>query len=442
MSTYLPEEIVLNILTLLPPKTLLRFRCVCRTWRTLIGNPDFFTQNTLNQSILRLSDRPSPLLLTEANEGSNDSFKRHFYFLSDQTLECQSQIILKGSLFFEVTLVASCNGLLCLCDYTLNKIYLWNPATSDTPRSIPRQRHPPNPFLQVGMLLGTVGFGFDRRSNDFKVLKISHVSSYDSAPCHFNQPVHFQPEVYDYIPCHFNHPFHFQPEVYSSPCHFNHPVYFQPEVYSLSTGTWRLLDLRVPFEQTHELFLNFPILNFPTTAADEIFFWWEVVDRHSHNLINEKIVAFDFNHELFRTTPLPDGAHSTYYSCYHFTVLNGFLTIMGLGFPFEEMRSRSSGLVIWVLFEFGVKESWTKLMNLQLFIENPGRPLGLWKNRELIIQNAKGQLILYNLFTHTKKEVASTHRNTLPLPDFPLQGFPYTCSNSVRRGRIELECNI
>ncbi|XP_059440657.1 F-box/kelch-repeat protein At3g06240-like [Corylus avellana] len=420
MSTYLPEEIVLNILTLLPPKTLLRFRCVCRTWRTLIGNPDFFTQNTLNQSILRFSDRPSPLLLTETNEGS--SFKRHFYFLSDQTLECQSQIILKGGLFFEVTLVASCKGLLCLSDYTLNKIYLWNPATSDTPKSIPRQRHPPNPFLQVGMFLDTVGFGFDWRSNDFKVLKISHVSSYDSAPCHYN------------------HPFHFQPEVYSTPCHFNHPIHFQPEVYSLSTGTWRLLDLRVPFEEIHGSILNFPFLNFPTTAADGIFFWWEVVDRHSHNPKTEKIVAFDFNHELFRTTPLPDGAHSTYYSCYHFTVLNGSLTIMG--FPFEEKRSRSSGLVIWVLFEFGVKESWTKLMNLPLLIENPERPLGLWKNRALIIQNAKGQLILYNLFTHTKKEVVSTCRNTLPLPDFPLQGFPYTCSNSMRRGRIELECKI
>ncbi|XP_059440625.1 F-box/kelch-repeat protein At3g23880-like [Corylus avellana] len=415
MSTYLPEEIVLNILTLLPPKTLLRFRCVCQTWRTtLIGNPDFFTQNILNQSILRFSDRPSPLLLAEANGGWNDYFKKDFYFLSDQSLECHSQIILKGRRFFRFMLVASCNGLLCLSDYTLNIIYLWNPATSDTPKSL--LLHPPhlaNPFRPVGrylvpagLQLDTVGFGFDRRSNDFKVLTISHVRSSRNT-CFF----------------------------------FNHPVRFQPKVYSLRTGTWRLLDLRVPFEQTPNLE---PFPNFPTTAADGIFFWWAVADRSSYNhKYNEKIVAFDFNHELFRTTPLPDGADSTYYSCFDFTVLNGSLTIMG--FPFEMMRrSRSScGLVIWVLFEFGVKESWTKLINLRLSIENPGRPLGLWKNRELIIQNAKGQLILYNLLTHTKKEVVSTHRNTLPLPPvFRLKGFPYTSSNSMRRGRIELEWNI
>jgi F-box interacting protein len=402
MPTYLPEEIVLNILTLLPPKTLLRFRCVCRSWRTLIGNPDFFTQNALNLSILRFSDRPSPLLLAEANERSIGYFKKDFYFLSDQTLECQSQIILKGMHFFRFTLVASCNGLLCLSDYIHNIIYLWNPATSDTPKSI--LLHPDLVsksllfLVSSGVRLDTVGFGFDRRSNDFKVLTISRI------------------------------------RVYS--CHF------QPKVYSLSTGTWRLLDLCVPFEQTHLRWDFQPFPNFPTTAADGIFFWWAVVDRRrcSHNhKDNEKIVAFDFNHELFRTTPLPDGAHSTYYSCFDFTVLNGCLTIMG--FPFEERRSGSSGLVIWVLFEFGVKESWTKLMNLRLSIENPGRPLGLWKNRELIIQNAKGQLILYNLLTHTKKEVVSTHRTTLPLPVFPLQAFPYTSSNSMRRGRIELEWN-
>ncbi|XP_059440635.1 F-box protein At3g07870-like [Corylus avellana] len=388
MSTYLPEEIVLNILTLLPPKTLLRFRCVCRSWRTtLIGNPDFFTQNILNQSILRFSDRPSPLLLDEAdNGGSNDYFKKDFYFLSDQTLECQSQIILKGRPLFRFTLVASCNGLLCLSDDILHIIYLWNPATSNTPRCLPL--NPRHPRRQIGMLLipsdlqqDTVGFGFDRRSNDFKVLTISHVRR----------------------------------RIGYNTCYFNHPVHFQPEVYSLSTGTWRLLDLRVPFEQTQLRRLQ-PFLNFPTTAADGIFFWWAVVNRRSHNhKDNEKIVAFDFNHELFRTTPLPDGADSTYYSYFDCTVLNGSLTIMGF---------RSSGLVIWVLFEFGVKESWTKLMNLRLSIENPGRPLGLSKNRELIIQNAKGQLILYNLFTHTEKELVSTHRNSPPLPVFPLQAFP------------------
>jgi F-box interacting protein len=312
-------------------------------------------------------------------------------------------MILNGRDFFRFTLVASCNGLLCFSDHILNIIYLWNPATSDTPKSLPlHPRHPFHLFQNPhGLQLDTVGFGFDRRSNDFKVLSISHVRDYDDSTCYFNDTAHFQPKV-----------------------------------YSLSTGTWRqLLDLRVPFEH----FEPFP--NFPTTEVDGIFFWWAVViDLDIDVLLIIKIMR----KSLLSTSTTSCSeqrrswtVHIPHYSSFDLTVLNGCLTIMG--FPFEERRSRSSGLVIWVLFEFGVKESWTKLMNLPLSIENPGRPLGLWKNRELIIQNAKGQLILYNLLTHTKKEVVSTHRNTLPSPVFPLQAFPYTSSNSMRQGRVELE---
>ncbi|GLT54820.1 hypothetical protein SLA2020_279860 [Shorea laevis] len=95
-STYLPEELVLNILSRLSPKSLFRFRCVCKTWRTLIGNPDFFTPNAFNRSLIREPNRPAPLLFFTAkyNYGTDDFHWSHiFYFLSDETLECQSQIL-------------------------------------------------------------------------------------------------------------------------------------------------------------------------------------------------------------------------------------------------------------------------------------------------------------------------------------------------------------
>ena len=158
--------------------------CLPNLAYSFIGNPDFFTQNALNESILRLSHRPSFLLLTEANEGSNDYFTKDYYFLSDsdETLECQSQIILKVRHLFRFTLVASCNGLLCFSDKSLNIIYMWNPATSDTPKSLPLHPFQDPHSLQVD----TVGFGFDRRSNDFKVLTISHVRSSHNACFFFN----------------------------------------------------------------------------------------------------------------------------------------------------------------------------------------------------------------------------------------------------------------
>ena len=44
----LPDEIVLDILSKLPVKSLLRFRCVCKPWHSSIANPNFISTHHLN----------------------------------------------------------------------------------------------------------------------------------------------------------------------------------------------------------------------------------------------------------------------------------------------------------------------------------------------------------------------------------------------------------
>jgi hypothetical protein len=61
-------------------------------------------------------------------------------------------------------------------------------------------------------------------------------------------------------------------------------------------------------------------------------------------------------------------------------------------------------LEIWVLLEFGVKESWTRLATIGLSMDLE-RPLGLWKRGELFMVNSEGQLVLYDPFTQTKKSL-------------------------------------
>ena len=46
-SKDLPHDVVLNILTRLPVKLLIRFWCVCKSWYFAISNPNFI--NHLNQ---------------------------------------------------------------------------------------------------------------------------------------------------------------------------------------------------------------------------------------------------------------------------------------------------------------------------------------------------------------------------------------------------------
>ncbi|KAI5665128.1 hypothetical protein M9H77_24451 [Catharanthus roseus] len=40
-SFYIPPEIITAILLILPPRALMKFICVCKTWKSLITNPSF-----------------------------------------------------------------------------------------------------------------------------------------------------------------------------------------------------------------------------------------------------------------------------------------------------------------------------------------------------------------------------------------------------------------
>jgi hypothetical protein len=67
-------------------------------------------------------------------------------------------------------------------------------------------------------------------------------------------------------------------------------------------------------------------------------------------------------------------------------------------------RKKKMYLDIWVMLEFGVRESWTRLLSIQLPV-HLGRPLGFWKNGELFMENRKRQLVLYDLLSQTEKKL-------------------------------------
>ncbi|GLT81055.1 hypothetical protein SLA2020_524630 [Shorea laevis] len=356
----------------------------------LISSTDLFSESPI---VLLLS---SSSQLNTDHRTFNSNWDHIFYFCSDETLECQSQIVLKvNDVFEDFTIVASCNGLLCLLLDIDEQIYLWNPATSEDIKPYPLPLHPRSQYdkymrMKCGVFPITVGFGFDKRSNDFKVLRICNVvRNNHNKRCYYDEDTGSNLR--------------------------KKGSKRQVEVYSLNTRKWRRLDLRVPFDEVYLRGPVDPVPYFPTTAFDGVFFWWVLPTKHYDK---EEIVAFDFGDELFRTTPLPDGAHFSDFSSVHFTVLNESLAIVGfpkesIGFCSKKFPSRkrmhgetsSPSLVIWILFGFGVNESWTKLINIPLLLDYPERPLGFSRNGELFMQNSEGQLLLYDLLTHSKKDV-------------------------------------
>ena len=96
MSTYLPEDVVLKIFSMLPAKYLLRFRWVCKSWLFLIGTPYFLSNNLFNHSIINNTityTMPHQLLLVKCTVESTPRTQTHS-FLSYHTLALLSQTVL------------------------------------------------------------------------------------------------------------------------------------------------------------------------------------------------------------------------------------------------------------------------------------------------------------------------------------------------------------
>ncbi|XP_030963842.1 putative F-box protein At3g16210 [Quercus lobata] len=143
MSTYLPEEMVINILSRLPPKSFIRFKCVSKTWRSLIGTPDLISRNLINHSTLisKSEDPDNPLFFLVKATDKTDTSKHTFSFLSYDNLdpEYTSEVILnlpQPNHGLNLDIVgSSSDGLLCLC--FASTIYLWDPTTSSVLEPLP-----------------------------------------------------------------------------------------------------------------------------------------------------------------------------------------------------------------------------------------------------------------------------------------------------------------
>ncbi|KAL6569812.1 hypothetical protein OROMI_014326 [Orobanche minor] len=160
-----PSELHRDILLRLPAASLFRFRVVCKAWRRMIDDPSFVKSHTNN------SQRSSHTLLIRTTTGllyslSLDSLN---YINGQQTVYVNrvKNLVRLGVPRLPGFPVASCNGLILLSHYEINKIWvIWNPLTGDF-----------HELPQLGMefcLMGS-GLGYDFASDDYKVVRIDNV---------------------------------------------------------------------------------------------------------------------------------------------------------------------------------------------------------------------------------------------------------------------------
>ncbi|XP_059660424.1 F-box protein CPR1-like [Cornus florida] len=342
MSDYLPQETLVDIFTRLPIKTLLQIRCVCKTWYALINSPIFITAH-INRTI---ANTTTPLLLLRYHSRYGRVEEHYSVHCDDETFDERLTLDCAKDCY---RIVGSCNGLICLSDDLFamsvaeftNVIILWNPAIQKSVR-LPMPRFTDDSH---GLLRFVLAFGFDSRTNDYKVVRIVHLHN-----------------SFDFV---------VPPEV---------------DVYELSTGVWRSSGSAAPPYYANVGHWSHVFVN---GASHWVAF--ECLGVYGFKQNRNLILSFDMGSEVFKEMILPDSVANG-------RKLNLSIALFGESlsvFHYDDgYWSTSKSCCIWVMKEYGVEGSWTKLFTVDLGGIN--KVLGFRKTGEVLVEKSDGELVSYD----------------------------------------------
>ncbi|XVF75494.1 hypothetical protein PTKIN_Ptkin13bG0192000 [Pterospermum kingtungense] len=338
-NRYWPADMLPEILLKLPVKSIIRFKCVSKTWCILFKNPTFVSQH------FSLSKKKKYLLVDYYDANNEKKHTLHLFVYETLVPYHDLSHHLPSHLTDSDTGLTFCvdNGLFCLLNPNDSRLTLWNPATRKS-RILPEcnnQNFPPILHGCVNISLRNLGFGLDPLSNDYKVI---YIRSF------------------------------FDRESKRSRRHY--------AVYRMRTDSWRVLE-----EEDVHFFEDVHISpNTNTTCANGVYYW-QVFKIHYIGFAEYKVLAFHLSTEVFqlmesplstcgKLVPLHDGRISIW-------------DIMGI------YHERS--VEIWVLND---ECNWTKLLKIEPPLEVE-MIFEFWKNGKVFAESEGGQLLLYDL--HTKQ---------------------------------------
>ncbi|KAK4588571.1 hypothetical protein RGQ29_019541 [Quercus rubra] len=315
LNANFPSDVISDILYQLPVKTLVRFRCVSKRWCSQIDGPDF----------IKLQLRHS--LATQTN--LHVILKKwYLYMVEYESLQPAIELSAPLKVIWGITEVfGSCNGLVAVCN-SENEMALWNPSTRKS------QRLPFEPVEHPGGVelrrFAFYGFGCDPISEDYKVVRmVQFVAQDDEGDLVGDDEDGF--------------------------------FYAEVKVYSMKSNSWRKINdlpyyVRFLFQLNYLLFYRRGYGVFACSAVH----WVASVGLGLY-----LIVAFDLGVEKFQNVPLPGVVDNGFEM--DVGVLEGRLCII--------LNYRHVYVDIWVMKEYGVKESWTKLFKVSAD-SSLKRPLG------------------------------------------------------------------
>ncbi|KAM7502967.1 hypothetical protein LguiB_001871 [Lonicera macranthoides] len=366
MSDYIPTEIIVNILSWLPLRSLLRFRCVCKSWCSLISSPNFIDIHT-HQLDASLDHNTRLLAIRRTGHESYNKvypldFDSDMLRVDDESvgIDCPFPIP-------ELWCSTSCNGLFIVSCSVFEG--LWNP-------SIRRK-------LVLGeFLFGSdakhryvSALGFNPKTNDYKVVNIRYERMGDGS--------------------------------HSS----------EVRVYSVKERAWRRISASAPpYNIVSGMPLNVVmngslhwIADHAASVTSDFQSVYLVDDIEmfdiGDNPENNSIMVFDTIEEVFRKIMLPKSLVSTATNSLHPMVIGGSLSVI----QYEKFLNLPS---IWMMKKYGAVESWSKKYSFD-YRMGFGKLLGFRDNGELVLLNRCDGLVVYNPITRQRTNLTAGCYNNL-----------------------------
>ncbi|XP_030462495.1 F-box/kelch-repeat protein At3g06240-like [Syzygium oleosum] len=346
----LPQDVVAEILKRLPVESVLRCRCVCRSWRSAVDDPDFAALH-LRHSALDASNWHTACL------DWCDTVPNLCSLFSEEslTLPPRSQIAIPFVTPPDCSMiVGSCDGLICVAEISGGgfgrTMYLWNLFTRKH-RAV-RPSGPEHQFSFMETPHEARGFGFDARSNDYKIVRILYVLDDNGRLFGGKEP--------------------------------------WVEIYSLRADSWRSLACEVPAfcHDDRAVFLNGNLHWFASKFGD-------LGDEEGGY---GSIVLFDVAGEVFDEMALPpeEISHADSVALVmSLAVLNDLLAVFISFINVALDLELHSVCSVWVMRDYGVPQSWTKLYTFKACGVVAGFD-GFRRNGELLMELDGGERVSWN----------------------------------------------
>ena len=314
------DELIVEILSRLPVKTLMQFKCVCKSWKTLISHDPSFAKLHLQRSrrnthLVLVSDQSMsedesdfsvvPFSISNLLEAPLTIVPLEPYYLLRNIAIPNDPYYLLSNMDCSF-MVGSCNGLICLRSYSYTHgheefcIRFWNPATNTLSQELGHLTK----FFRLT-------FGYDITNDTYKVVAFSadEVKVFSLSD-----------NVWRDIPTFPVVPF----DLEAGPCH----PFVNDGVYVSGSINWLAIQNKIEYE------------------------WNDIsIDQFL-------IVSLDLTTETYRRFLPPQGFVEV-------PLVEPSVTVLMDCLCFSH-RFKETHFVLWRMTEFGVQESWTQFFKISL----------------------------------------------------------------------------